>query len=155
MASSQSRPGEMISGINVTPLVDVVLVLLIVLMVTASYTVSKALPMNLPKASTGESQSHPLAISLDEKGLLFLDGTKVSLGELSQKVRERKAAGDVSALIAADGLVQHRSVVQVIDLLRIEGVTQFAINVAPSDIVPSGATPTKTASSHAPPSSLQ
>lgn len=134
MASSQVGRGDMISGINVTPLVDVVLVLLIVLMVTASYTVSKALPMNLPQASTGESQSHPLAISLDEKGLLFLDGTRISREDLSLQVRARKAAGDVSALIAADGLVQHRSVVQVIDLLRIEGVTQFAINVAPSDL---------------------
>ncbi len=137
MAGSQARQGEMISGINVTPLVDVVLVLLIVLMVTASYTVSKALPMNLPKASSGESQNHPLAISLDEKGVLFLDGTQVSRDELQVKVRERKASGEVSALIAADGLAQHRSVVQVIDLLRIEGVTRFAINVAPEDVAPS------------------
>lgn len=134
MASSATRQGEMISGINVTPLVDVVLVLLIVLMVTASYTVSKSLPMNLPKASSGESQTRAMTISLDEKGTLFLDGAQMSRAELQLKVREKKAAGDVSALIAADGLAQHRLVVQVIDLLRLEGVTQFAINVAPEDI---------------------
>lgn len=134
MAGSQARQGEMISGINVTPLVDVVLVLLIVLMVTASYTVSKALPMNLPKASTGESENHPMAISVDEQGKLFLDGSSISRADLQVAVRGRKEAGDVSALIAADGMTEHRSVVKVIDLLRTEGVTKFAINVAPEDI---------------------
>lgn len=134
MAGSQARQGEMISGINVTPLVDVVLVLLIVLMVTASYTVSKALPMDLPKASTGESENHPMAISVDDQGKLFLDGSSISKGDLQMAVRDRKAQGDVSALIAADGMTQHRSVVGVIDLLRVEGVTKFAINVAPEEL---------------------
>ena len=55
MAGSGSRGGEPIYGINVTPLVDVVLVLLIILMVTSSYAVSKSLPLRLPKASTGQS----------------------------------------------------------------------------------------------------
>jgi len=136
MAGSNQRPGEMISGINVTPLVDVVLVLLIVLMVTASYTVSKALPMDLPKASTGESQNHPLAISVDESGKYFLDGKALSRPDLRLAVRSRKEQGDVSALIAADGQAQHRAVVRVIDLLRGEGITKFAINVAPEDLKP-------------------
>lgn len=136
MAGVNQRPGEMISGINVTPLVDVVLVLLIVLMVTASYTVSKALPMDLPKASTGESANHPMAISVDERGKLFLDGGELSRDKLRLAVRDRKKQGDVSALIAADGHAEHRSVVKVIDLLRGEGITKFAINVAPEDLLP-------------------
>jgi len=134
MAQSQARPGELISSINVTPLVDVVLVLLIVLMVSASYTVSKALPMDLPKASTGESKTLPLTVSIDPQGNLFLDARPITKTELRKTVQAEKQKGEVSALLAADGKTQHHSVVGVIDLLRSEGVTQFAINVAPEDL---------------------
>lgn len=139
MAGSASKPGEMIQGINVTPLVDVVLVLLIVLMVSASYTVSKALPMELPKAATGESESSPLAISVDASGKLFLDGAPHTMESLKSAVLKEKASLEgqgkkPSALIAADGSTAHRSVVGVIDLLRGCGVTKFAINVAPEDL---------------------
>jgi len=134
MAQSNARPGELIASINVTPLVDVVLVLLIVLMVSASYTVSKSLPMDLPKATTGENKSLPLTVSVDPQGNLYLDARAISKTDLRQAVAARKQQGAVSALIAADGKTQHRSVVGVIDLLRSEGVTQFAINVAPEDL---------------------
>lgn len=135
-ASNQGANGQMIQGINVTPLVDVVLVLLIVLMVTASYTVSQALPLELPHAKTGESKSTSLAISIDEGGQLFLDGRALSSSQLETRVAEEKARGDVSALIAADGRVAHAAVVRVIDLIRSKGVTKFAINVAPEDLRP-------------------
>jgi biopolymer transport protein ExbD len=135
MAQSSSRPGEVITAITVTPLVDVVLVLLIVLMVSASYTVSRAIPMELPKAKSGETKSLPLAVSIDDSGNLFLDGEATNRDELAKQIHERKKReGSVSAMIAADGKTRHRSVVGVIDLLRNEGVTQFAINVAPEDL---------------------
>ena len=134
MAQSNTRPGELISGINVTPLVDVVLVLLIVLMVSASYTVSKAVPLDLPTASTGESKSLPMAVSVDASGALFLDGSSIQVEQLQEQIRARKANGQNSAMIAADGKTPHRFVNLVIDLLRREGLTQFAINVAPEDL---------------------
>jgi biopolymer transport protein ExbD len=136
MAAPVQRPGELIQGINVTPLVDVVLVLLIIVMVSASHAVSQALPMVLPKASSGESQQQgPLAISIDARGALYLNGEALSKAELRNRVRQEKAE-DTSALIAADGAVAHRSVVGVIDLLRGEGVTRFAINVAQEELRP-------------------
>lgn len=134
MAGGGSRPGEMIQGINVTPLVDVVLVLLIAVMVTASYAVSKTLPMDLPQAATGETQAHPMAISIDQGGGFYFDGRAVSASELRRLVQDHPSAAGKSALIAADASTQHRNVVQVIDLLRSEGVQKFAINVSPSDI---------------------
>lgn len=137
MAAPLQRPGELIQGINVTPLVDVVLVLLIVVMVSASHTVSRALPMVLPKASSGEPQkAGPLAISIDAGGTLFLNGVELSKPELRERIRQRPAGEEQSAVIAADGAAAHRSVVGVIDLLRGEGVTQFAINVAPEELMP-------------------
>lgn len=137
MAGTASRPGDAIVGINVTPLVDVVLVLLIVLMVTASYTVSQAVPMTLPQASTGESvEATPLTIAVNADGSLFLDGRKISEVALKSAIKQRAIDKGVSALIAADGAVPHRSVIRVIDLLRAEGVTRFAMNVAPEPSEP-------------------
>ncbi|HEX2872946.1 MAG TPA: biopolymer transporter ExbD [Polyangiaceae bacterium] len=137
MAAPTQEQGALIQGINVTPLVDVVLVLLIVLMLAASYTVSRALPMQLPRASTGEPAAQsPLAISVDVSGASYVDGAPASLPVLRQKVKQFHAQGGKSALIAADGGTQHRAVVSVIDVLRGEGVGQVAISVAPEDLRP-------------------
>jgi biopolymer transport protein ExbD len=137
VSAAQQRPGELIQGINMTPLVDVVLVLLIIVMVSASHAVSRALPMDLPKASSGEAQKGgPMAISIDADGALYLDGLALSKLELRDRIRQQPAAEMRSAVIAADGAVAHRSVVGVIDLLRSEGVTHFAINVAEEDPSP-------------------
>lgn len=135
MASSAGRPGEMIQGINVTPLVDVVLVLLVVLMVSASYTVSRAVPLELPQAATGETKSSPLSISIDEQGRLFLDARSTTLDELRRHLASSTQLPP-SALIAADGHSEYKSVVQVIDVLRQHGVHQFAMNVSPEDLQP-------------------
>ncbi|MBX3247623.1 MAG: biopolymer transporter ExbD [Myxococcales bacterium] len=129
---------EIITDINVTPLVDVVLVLLIILMVTATAIVSKTIPMELPQAATAETAGDTpttLGISIDEGGNLFLDRDPMSEDELRARVRAaREASEDVRAIIAAAGSIQHGRVVQVIDLLRQERVTRFAINVRPSEL---------------------
>lgn len=137
MAQATPTEDDMITGINVTPLVDVVLVLLIILMVTASYIVSKSIPMDLPNAKTGETSSAPLTISVDKHERLYLEGEPVSEAELERAAgRASRQNPEARAMIAADGTAQHRSVVRVIDLLRRSGIAKFAINVNPSDIEP-------------------
>jgi len=132
MAAQTSDSDEMISGINITPLVDVVLVLLVVLMVTSSYLASQAIPVDLPKAATGEDTTGVLLVSVGRDGALFLGGHPVEDREFQNQVRSARAAEhDVRAVIAADGGAAHRSVVHVIDLLRQERVTRFAFNVDP------------------------
>lgn len=134
MATPVQRPGELISGINVTPLVDVMLVLLVVMMVTGQYLASRAVPVDLPKASTGETKSPaPLAISVDASGAIFLDGERLSKAELKQRVHARSDGSERSALIAADGSARHRAVVDVIDVLRQEGISKLGLNVAPEE----------------------
>ncbi len=126
---------EPITAINVTPLVDIVLVLLIIMMVTATAIVSKTLPMELPEAATGESTPKTFSVSIGQDGTLALDAEPVTRAVLQTRVREaRQKDADVRAVIAADGRVPHASVVQIIDLLRQEQVTKFAINVKPSDL---------------------
>jgi biopolymer transport protein ExbD len=125
----------LITDINVTPLVDVVLVLLIILMVTATAIVSKAINVELPEASSGEQTPADLAVSIREDGQLFFNQDEVNATELRSRVRAvRERNPDVRAVIAADGRVSHASVVRVIDLLRTERVTKFAINVRPEDL---------------------
>jgi biopolymer transport protein ExbD len=132
---------DLIVAINVTPLVDVVLVLLVILMVTASYIVSKSIPMDLPHADSGESQTQPrtLTVSIDQSGQLFLDADRVDRSVLRERVRAyARNNNDARAIIAADGRVSHAQVVQIIDLLRQEHVNHFAINVNPRDLQQDG-----------------
>src|SRR6188768_1883351 len=128
MAMQTSDADEMISGINITPLVDVVLVLLVILMVTSSYLASQGIPVDLPKGATGESTSSILSVSVTREGALFLDGKPVADPEFRARVRRAYATDhELRALIAADGGAAHRNVVHVVDLLRQERVTRFAL----------------------------
>ncbi len=134
---------ELITAINVTPLVDVVLVLLIILMVTATAIVSKTIPMELPEAATGETtpQNKTIAISItwddaSSKAALYLDATPVASEDalLAQVTAIAKNADEVRAVISAAGQVPHARVVKVMDILRRAKINKFAINVKPSDI---------------------
>lgn len=131
---ASDQDDELITAINVTPLVDIVLVLLIVLMVTSSYLVNKSINVELPKAATGQTSSPNLSISIDVGGIIYLDGNPVEPEKLQSRVRAAyRADPEVKAIISADGRVQHSQVVTVIDILRQEKVTKFAINTSPLD----------------------
>lgn len=127
---SPSSSDDSITGINVTPLVDVVLVLLVVLMVTATYLASRSIPVDLPSGKTGEATTAPLTVSLTKTGALYVDGVPSSEAQLRERlVVARRADPELRAVIAADGAVPHRRVIGIIDLLRQERVERFAINV--------------------------
>jgi biopolymer transport protein ExbD len=135
MAASTVSDDEMITGINVTPLVDITLVLLVILMVTASYVVSRAIPVELPKGATGEGTPTTLTISIDRAGKTFLDAEPITEPELRARIkRAHDADAETRAVIAADGRTTHSNVIHVIDLLRRENVTKFAINVDPEEV---------------------
>jgi biopolymer transport protein ExbD len=135
--SASNNDDETISSINVTPLVDVVLVLLIILMVTAQYVADRdSIPMELPKGATGEAGiPSTLSVSIDKEGRFYLDAQELTLEQIRQRVRVAyQKDKETRAVIAADGRVSHSEVVKVIDLLRQEKVTKFAINVRPEDL---------------------
>ena len=122
---------EIISGINVTPLVDIVLVLLIIFMVTATYIVREAIEVDLPRAAhAGEATGVNLAIVLTQDGQIYVDGVKQTEDELKAKVREALAKNqDTRAIISADKKALHGDVVHIIDVVKGEGVSKFAINI--------------------------
>jgi len=135
MAAAAQDNDEMITGINVTPLVDITLVLLVILMVTASYVASKTIPLELPKGATAETTPTTLSVSIDKDGKTFLDAVAVDDASLRARIRVAHTADpETRAVIAADGRTTHAHVVHVIDLLRREDVTKFAINVEPEDL---------------------
>lgn len=128
-----------ITGINVTPLVDVMLVLLIIFMVTSTYIVQQSIQVKLPKADTGENtpKVKNLAFVIDKSGAIYLDGKIIQLLDIAQRVSEEKSADpnvQLQALIAADKDTPHGFVVGVIDTVRRQGITDLAINVENSGL---------------------
>ncbi len=123
-----------ITGINVTPLVDVMLVLLIVFMVTSTYIVQQSIQVQLPKADSGENtpKTKNFAFVIDRSGGIFMDGKLLSLEEIAAKIQAEKAADSTTqfqALVAADKDTPHGLVVGLIDAVRRQGITDLAINV--------------------------
>ena len=125
---------EPMVDINIVPLVDIILVVLIIFMVTATVMEAPSIKVNLPDAATGEAtEPSSLGITVGPKGELLLDGKPVTEPELRGAVRAAKAANkDVVCLIAGDQDARHGDVTHVIDLVKQEGVVKFAINVDPA-----------------------
>ena len=123
--------GRMITDINVTPLVDITLVLLIIFMVTTTYIVNPSIKVELPKAVSGSDQVRTtLALTLTKDGQLYLNGDRTDEAKvLRQIAAELPKNPDLQAIIAADKVVPHGSVVHIIDFVKRAGVRKFAINV--------------------------
>lgn len=134
--AGDAEPAPMIVGINVTPLVDITLVLLIIFMVTASYIVSPSIKVDLPKAGTGgEQQRTALTLTLTAQGALFLNGSPSNDEALGRYVAGVLPGNpDLQAVIAADRSVPHGTVIHLIDVVRRAGVRRFAINVDPRGV---------------------
>ena len=135
MAGSDSEDDDgLISGINVTPLVDVTLVLLIVFMVTAKIIVSQGMPMDLPKAASGEDVQNVFSVELTIDGKTRVDSLAVANDDaIPELARQAKAKNkDIRAVIRADKKVEHGRVIRVLDLLKQEGVSKIAFAVTPA-----------------------
>jgi biopolymer transport protein ExbD len=128
---STSDSDDAISAINVTPFVDIVLVLLIILMVTSTEIVRASLKVELPKAASGgELVDTTLNIVVTKDGDYYLDGAQVTEEQIVERIKTEQAANTkVQAVIAADRGVIYGRVVRVIDLIKKNGVTGFALNI--------------------------
>lgn len=131
MAFASSKPNAPITGINVTPLVDITLVLLIIFMVTAKLVVSRALPMDLPKAATGGEVQQIFSVGLKADGTTFVDGVPRGTDQemLGSAQRSLAANPELRAVVQADGVVPHSRVMHVLDVLRQAGLTRVAFGV--------------------------
>ena len=122
-----------IVAINITPMVDVMLVLLIIMMVSAKFIVAQSLKIELPKsASSDESVSSPVQVTITKEGEYhFNDIALQNDAELISHLYAARQEGgeDVNLIVRADHEAMHGKVVHVIDLAKQNGIHKFAINV--------------------------
>jgi biopolymer transport protein ExbD len=137
MAGAARRRGPIVD-INVTPLVDIILVLLIIFMLTAHLIAKQAIEVALPRATQGAPPTAPtLAVTLTREGRMFLDGRPVDPEALRAAVRDAVGRdAQTQVLVAGDKDVAHGRVVWVLDLVKSLGVTSFAIQVEPAEALP-------------------
>jgi biopolymer transport protein ExbD len=138
---SSNRPNASITGINVTPLVDITLVLLIIFMVTAKLVMSRAMPMDLPKAATGSEVQQIFTVLLRADGSTQVDGIASPADRDLYSRAKAALAGhpELRAVVQADGVVAHSRVMQALDVLRQAGLTRVAFAVQPGlpvDVTP-------------------
>lgn len=139
MGTSSRQEGTPLTDINVTPLVDVVLVLLVLMMVTATAIANRTISLELPKAKSGEAASttRPLLVAVDASGALFLGTEPANDDAIRARARAAATADpEVSAVLAADGKARHERVVHAMELLRGERVAKIAIVVRAEGAAP-------------------
>jgi biopolymer transport protein ExbD len=134
MAGAAQDNDEEITGINITPMVDVMLVLLVIFMVTANFIVRETVEVDLPKAANGgETVQGLVNVVLDKDGKLFFDGAEVDEPGLVAKVRESLAKDkETRAIISADQSLDYGRVMRLIDVVKGEGIAKFALNIQKS-----------------------
>lgn len=131
MAISLDNESEPIAAINVTPFVDIILVVLIIFMVTAPMIMKPSINVDLPQAISGDSTlPSSLQITIKSDGTIEVNGKPSDLGGLEVTAIESfNKQPDIQAVIAADRAVQHGTVVGVIDILKKSGIKKFGISI--------------------------
>ena len=122
----RSRRRGALSEINVTPLVDVMLVLLIIFMVSAPL-LNVGVPVDLPKTEAGALQDRekPVAVTIGRDGALHLDEEAVTLADLPDRVRQAPGGADKPVFVRADGRAPYAVVAQVMARLSTHGFAKL------------------------------
>ncbi len=131
MAGAQQSDEEEIVAINVTPLVDITLVLLIIFMVTASFIVRETVEVDLPKAANiNETVQGLINIVMDKDSKLYFDGAEVSEEAMKTRIAEALVKDkETRAIISADQTLNYGRVMGLIDVIKGQGIAKFALNI--------------------------
>jgi biopolymer transport protein ExbD len=132
MAYASFDSDDGIHGINVTPLVDIMLVLLIVFMIATRLDQPGAIDVQLPRAATAtEVEASTLAVVVHRDGTLHLNGVPTTLAEI--QLAASRGTPDTQALVAGDQGVEYERIVAVMDALRRGGVYKLALPTAAAE----------------------
>lgn len=120
---------DLVQGINVTPLVDITLVLLIIFMVTASFVSEQGLQITLPKVATQENAPTPaITVSLDAKGDLRIMKKDTDLEGLRRQMEiEGRLNPAVKVLVKVDKAATYEQVAKVLDAIKLGGINKVAL----------------------------
>ena len=130
---SQGNERRLMSEINVTPFVDVMLVLLIIFMVTAPM-MTQGVDVNLPQTTTSnvKTEEDPLILSVNKKGEIYLETTKVSLEDLEEKVKSIfKYRREKEILLRADRDIPYGFVIKVMAEVKKAGISKLGMVTEP------------------------
>jgi biopolymer transport protein ExbD len=122
---------EISASINVTPFVDVVLVLLVIFMVTSDFIKPSAIAVNLPRAANGGAMlPETLNLVMDQRGQLHVNGQDATEASLHQTLdTATKSGAKPQVVIAADRTVDYGRVIHLIDLVKSHGIDNFALQI--------------------------
>lgn len=130
---------ELIGGVNITPIVDVCLTLLIVTIVTASSLVNRSVPVQLPRAATAQSAPPSIVnVAIDRSGAIFLNGEPGSLDDIARVVEEARARtaaggdGKLAGFVSADVAAPYGRFAEAVDRLRLAGISDIALDTQPA-----------------------
>lgn len=128
---SSSESGGPLASINVTPFVDVVLVLLVIFMITAPALMKDVIGIKLPKASSSDTKAPTsLGVAVSRQGQILVNGTPTDEAGLALEVQKALAANpEAQAIVSADADARHADVVHAIDLLKKSGLARFALQI--------------------------
>ena len=141
MAGKQKNDDGMINDINITPMVDIMLVLLIIFMVTANIIVTPAIPVKLPSASTGETlETKTISIVITKDNKFFVEGKIIKQNKIKiylQKEKDKLNSENLKkekkkklqVVIAADKDAKHGKVMKIVDIIRIVGINDYAFSI--------------------------
>ncbi|MCB1193120.1 MAG: biopolymer transporter ExbD [Leptospiraceae bacterium] len=130
MAAGSGDDDE-INSINITPMVDVILVLLVIFMVTANFLKKESININLPKVAAADPNvAKSTQVALTKDGRILLEGKKVNEKQLALKIKaESKIRPNMRVTLSADENLPYGTVASLMGLIRKAGVTKIALSV--------------------------
>lgn len=133
MAGSYNSEDEPIAEINVVPLVDIILVVLIIFMVTAPLVLKPTIDVNLPQAKSGEAkknESKNIEVVVGKNGAIFFDGNQISLDQLKEQVaNEAQSNPSSSVVLTADKDVTLDGLTSIIDVIKTSGIKKVGFSI--------------------------
>ena len=134
MAGSSSGNDEgQISGINVTPLVDIMLVLVIILMVTAEFTKYRTVPISLPKVNAAaiKREPHKVALTIKKNGSVYWNDRRIKKMEtLPARLKTaKKLHPDVAVILRAEGSTKYKKLLALLDEVKMAGIAKVGLAV--------------------------
>ena len=132
--SSRHDDEEIMTDINITPLVDIFLVLLIIFMITSTVLDRQEIKINLPRAAhAGTEAPKASGLVMDKEKNLFLDGVPSDSASVVAQLQSAVIKNpDHQVLIAADQDLPYREIIRLIDIVRGAGITNYALKVVRS-----------------------
>lgn len=120
---------SMMAEINITPLTDVMLVLLVIFMVTTPLIMTESFKIKLPRAVTSDAEpGRGVIVAVSSDGVINLNGRSIALPDLSSELKRGfEAGGDKTVVVKADGEARHSLIVKILDTAKLSGAERLSI----------------------------